>query len=100
MCRLCELSRANNLVVAQYTPLAWMSESPRAFETETTGALLACARQNGLDTLDTAAAVEAAVRRHGIEAYYVGGRMDNDGNRLTAVLIADQLVKQTSVSGK
>jgi hypothetical protein len=29
------------------------------------------------------------VRRHGIEAYYVGGRMDNDGNRLTAVLIAD-----------
>ena len=39
------------------------------------------------------------MRRHGIEAYYVGGHMDNDGNRLTAELIADQLAKQTSVTG-
>jgi hypothetical protein len=102
MDRLSRLGRANNariLVVAQYTPLAWMSESTRQFETRTTKALLECARQNGLDTLDTSLEVETAVRRDGLDSYYVGGHMDNDGNRLTAQLIADELADKTSVSG-
>jgi hypothetical protein len=95
MGRLRQLGHAHDmriLMVAQYTPLAWTSESTRQFETRTTNALLKCAQRNGLETLDTAVDVETAVRTSGLDAYYADGHMDNAGNLLTAELIADRLV--------
>ncbi len=92
--RLRQLSLAHGLtilVVAQYTPLAWMSETTRQFEIQTTAAVLQCAEKSGLLILDTAAAFETAVRADGLDAYYVGGHKDDAGNRLTAKLITDRL---------
>ncbi|TAJ90348.1 hypothetical protein [Reyranella sp.] len=92
--RLRQLSLAHGLtilIVAQYTPLAWMNETTRQFEVQTTAAVLQCAEKSGLLILDTAAAFETAVRADGLDAYYVGGHKDDAGNRLTAKLITDRL---------
>jgi len=92
MDRLAGLGRANDanvLVVAQYTPLAWQSDSTRQFEMQDTHLVLRCAEENGLATLDTGNAVEAAVRAKNIDAYYTDAHMNDAGNQLTAQLIAD-----------
>ena len=97
MDRLRQLGDANSmgvLVVAQYTPLAWTNESTRRFEVEDTELVLQCAERNGLQTLDTGAAVEAAVRAGTIDHYYNEAHMNNAGNRLTAELIATYLLAQ------
>ena len=95
MDRLQRLGRTHGmrvLVVAQYTPNAWWRElSTLAVETRVANDVLACARQSGLETLDTRGAVEAAVRADGFERYYVGGHMNDTGNRLTAELVARHL---------
>lgn len=94
MGRLAELGRANGakvLVVAQYTPLAWQSESTRQFEMQDTHLVLGCAEENGLATLDTGEATEAAVRDGGLDAYYADAHLNSDGNRLVAEQIAEHL---------
>ena len=91
MDRLRQLGKTHGagvLVVAQYTPTAWLRDSTLRFETQITAQLLACARKSGLDTLDTAAATEATVRTDGLERYYFDRHMNDAGNRLTADLIA------------
>ena len=49
------------------------------------------AHEKGDRTLDTRGAVEAAVREGGIDRYYADRHMTDDGNRLTAELIAEAL---------
>jgi hypothetical protein len=79
------------LLVAQYSPHAWLRQSTLKFEVGIIEPLLACARHAGLRTLDTRNAVEAAVREGGIDRYYADRHMTDDGNRLTAELIAEAL---------
>jgi hypothetical protein len=84
------------LLVAQYTPDAWRRQSTEDFEVGIIEPVLACARAAGLRTLDTRDAVEAAVRKAGLKRYYVSRHMTDDGNRLTADLIAGALSSATS----
>ena len=87
------------LVVAQYTPRAWwLRASTLRFETEITIDLLTCARTSGLETLDTRAAVEPAVRQRGVDRYYINRHMNDAGNRLTAELIARHLRKEVPLA--
>ena len=95
--RLGQAHGARVLVVAQYTPHAWLRESTLLFEAQIIGKLLACARASGLETLDTHRGVEAAVRKGGIERYYINRHMNDAGNRLTADLIARKLTSQSAV---
>jgi hypothetical protein len=94
--RLAEDHDAQVLLVAQYTPDAWRRQSTEGFEVGIIEPVLACARAAGLRTLDTRDAVEAAVRKDGLERYYVSRHMTDDGNRLTAQLIAEALSGATS----
>jgi hypothetical protein len=84
------------LLVAQYTPDAWRRQSTEDFEVGIIEPVLACARAAGLRPLDTRDAVEAAVRKAGLKRYYVSRHMTDDGNRLTADLIAGALSSATS----
>jgi hypothetical protein len=80
------------LIVAQYTANAWWSElSTYGDETRVVERVLACARGRELETLDTRPGIEAAVRVDGFQRYYVGGHMNDAGNRLTAELVASRL---------
>ena len=89
--RLAKDHGAQVLLVAQYTPDAWRRQSTEDFEVGIIEPVLACARAAGLRTLDTRDAVEAAVRKGGLDRYYVSRHMNDDGNRLTAELIAEAL---------
>ena len=92
--RLAELGRTHDtkvLVVAQYTPLAWETDSTREFEMRDTARALQCADKNGLDTLDTGKAVETAMRADELGTYYTNAHMNGAGNQLIAQLIASKL---------
>jgi hypothetical protein len=89
--RLGETYGVRILVLAQYSPQAWLRPWYMPDEAPIAAELLACAKASGLETLDTYAAVQAAVRAEGISGYYVDTHMNNRGNRLTATLLADQL---------
>jgi hypothetical protein len=83
------------VVVAKYTPYAWQHrKSVLRFEREIIADLLACARRSGLETLDTGGAFETAVQADGIDRYYIGKHMNDEGNRLAAKLSAKHLLGQ------
>jgi hypothetical protein len=84
-------ARLRVLVVAEYTPQAWPGQPHHRPEAEVTAALLACARDAGLETLDVLPALSAAVARVGVGRLYRGGHMSDVGNRLVAEQIAGQL---------
>lgn len=93
MDRLRQLGRdqgADVLLVAQYTPHAWVRESTLRFESGIVDEVLACAQASGLRTLDTRNAFETAISEAGVDHYYINRHMTSAGNRLTAELIADQ----------
>jgi len=79
------------LLLAQYSQEAWHSPAALSAERRTNSSILACARDQGLEALDTVKAIERAVRQAGLEMYYVGSHMSDGGNRLTAKLIAERL---------
>jgi len=79
------------LLVAHYTPHAWLRESTLRFEAEIIDKVFACARSSGLPTLDTREAFERAVREGGLDRYYINLHMTDAGNQLTAELIANRL---------
>ncbi|TXL74822.1 hypothetical protein FHP25_15525 [Vineibacter terrae] len=89
--RLGETYGMQVLVVAQYTPNAWLQAPAFQHEVQVAENLLACARANQLQTLDTRPGLEAAVRTDGVWRYYFSGHMNDAGNRLTATMIAHQL---------
>jgi hypothetical protein len=79
------------LVVAEYTPQAWPGQPDHRPEAEVTAAVLACAHDAGLETLDVLPALGAAVARVGVERLYRAGHMSDVGNRLVAEQIAGRL---------
>jgi hypothetical protein len=79
------------LVVAQYTPQAWPGHLYYRPEAEVTGPVLACARDNGLETLDVRPTLAAEVARVGADPLYRAGHMSDLGNRLVAEQIANRL---------
>ncbi|UYN96856.1 MAG: hypothetical protein KIT25_08000 [Enhydrobacter sp.] len=89
--RLAETHRLRVLVVGQYTPDAWRRASTRRFEIANVAPVLACARNQGFDTLDTREHIEHAVRRDGVDRHYVDKHMSDEGNRLMAELILRRL---------
>jgi lysophospholipase L1-like esterase len=82
---------ARVIVIAQYSKTAWLESGSRRKEREITGQVIACAQQNGLQTLDTHDALAQAVRVDGVEAYYATTHMNARGNRFIADLIAPLL---------
>jgi hypothetical protein len=79
------------LVVAEYTPQAWPGQPYHRPEAAVTAAVLACAHDAGLETLDVLPALSAAVARVGVERLYRAGHMSDAGNRLVAEQIAGRL---------
>jgi hypothetical protein len=79
------------LVVAEYTPQAWPGNPDYRPEADVTAAVLACARDSGLATLDVRPALEAEVKRAGVERLYRLGHMSDIGNRVVAEQIALRL---------
>lgn len=94
MNRLAALRDAHNtkvVLVAQYSRQTWETEAFQRREIAMVRAVAECARARGIDTIDTHAAIAAAVRARGIAGYYTGIHMNPAGNRLTADLIVDWL---------
>ena len=89
--RLAELQRSSGarvLVVAEYDPVVWDDPAFAATQRKMTGALLACAQQQGLATLDSYEAMAAISRPRQL---YVLWHMSHDGNALIARLVAAAL---------
>lgn len=79
------------VVIAQYAPQTWTVPEFGASELKRAGDLLACARERGLETIDTAAAVRDAVAKSGLADIYINAHMTSRGNKLTADHIAEYL---------
>lgn len=79
------------IVLAQYPPDTWSRPDVKAQQVKLAGGVLSCARDAGLETLDTFDGVAAAVARDGHGPYYINGHMNSRGNALTAGLIATYL---------
>jgi lysophospholipase L1-like esterase len=89
--RLAELQKtaaAPVLVVAEYDPVVWDDATFAARQRRLTAGLLACARKNGLATLDTYEALAATGQPRKL---YVLWHMNGAGNALVARLIAGAL---------
>jgi hypothetical protein len=98
MTRLRALQQATGariLVVAQYDTEAWQSRQAADEERQATGPQLACARANGLSTLDSFEAIAAWTGEGGPAALYKEHHMNDAGNRLFAGLIAQALAERT-----
>ena len=94
MDRLKKLGRAHDMgitIIAQYSVDVWSVETAHDYERRVITSLLACAREAGIDTLDTYAALAAAVQADGVSSYYLEQHLNGRGNRLTAELIARHL---------
>lgn len=97
MRRLAALRDAHGMKVvllAQYSRQAWETASFQREEVAVVRAVAACARDQGIDTIDTLPAIATVVRERGIAGYYTGIHMNAAGNRLTAGLILDWLKAQ------
>ena len=79
------------VMVAQYAPQTWTVPDFAASELKMARDQLACARERGLEVLDTAEPVRAAVAKQGLSVVYINAHMTSIGNKLTAELIADYL---------
>jgi lysophospholipase L1-like esterase len=81
-------SGARVLVVAEYDPVVWGDPAFAARQREMTGALLDCARKQGLATLDSFNAMAATAKPRQL---YVLWHMSEAGNALIARLVARAL---------
>jgi hypothetical protein len=75
-------------VVAEYDPVVWDDPKFAAGQRRLTAGLLACARKNGLATLDTYEALAATGQPRKL---YVLWHMNGAGNALIARLVAGAL---------
>lgn len=82
---------ARTILVVQYTPGAWRNEADRTEQRRLVAHVGGCARDAGLEVLDTFDAVRAAVAKDGVGPYYINWHMNDAGNALTAKLIAAHL---------
>jgi GDSL-like Lipase/Acylhydrolase family len=95
--RLQELQRVTDsrvLVVAQYDPIVWQEPDLAAEQQRMTRALLACARQRGLDVLDSYDALAAWSGKDGPRGLYGLWHMNDRGNALIAKLVATALASR------
>ncbi len=95
--RLADLQRSSGatvLVVAQYDPYVWQNADFAAEQRRMSHGLLDCARKNQLGVLDTFDAMAASTDKGGPRGLYGMWHMNDQGNRLTAGLIASSLRKQ------
>ena len=79
------------VVIAQYAPQTWTIPEFGSSEQKAAQGVLACAKEAGLETLDTAETVRAAVAKEGLPAIYINAHMTNRGNKITADQSADYL---------
>lgn len=89
--RLADLQKATGapvLVVAEYDPVVWDDPAFAAEQRRLTGGLLACARKNGLATLDTYEAIAATPDPRSL---YVLWHMNETGNAMIAKAIKEAL---------
>jgi lysophospholipase L1-like esterase len=89
--RLASLQKSTGarvLVVAEYDPVVWDDPSFAAKQRKMTGALLACAKKQGLETLDSYDAMAATSKPRQL---YVLWHMSEEGNALIARLVATAL---------
>ncbi len=94
--RLADLQKTNGapvLLVAEYDPVVWDNPSFAAEQRRLTSGLLACARKNGLATLDSYDAMAAASNPRQL---YVLWHMNEAGNALIAQAIRNALSKTLS----
>jgi len=92
--RLAELKHASGaslLLVAQYDPFVWKQPGMEAEQRRITRQVLDCARQHGLQALDTFDAVKAWPGKGGPSSLYKVWHMNEAGNEFTARLIAEAL---------
>ena len=95
--RLADLQRSSGarvLVVAQYDPVVWNDAAFAAGQRRLTEGLLACARQHGLDTVDSFDTLAAYPGPGGPRGLYVQWHMNNRGNRMVAEMIAAELARR------
>ncbi|MBV8393428.1 MAG: hypothetical protein JOY81_09640 [Alphaproteobacteria bacterium] len=89
--RLAELQRTSGarvLVMAQYDPYVWQDAAFEAKQRRASDGVLACAKQNGLATLDTFEALAGSGNPRGL---YGQWHLNDKGNALTAKLVAATL---------
>ena len=79
------------VVVAQYAPQTWTDREFGASELRRARDVLACARERGLETLDTADAVRQAVAKSSLAAIYINAHLTSRGNLISAEVVADYL---------
>jgi hypothetical protein len=79
------------LVVAEYDFYTWMDSDFGTEQRRRSQAVLSCAGQAGLATLDTYEATQKAVASRGLRTIYSAWHPGPDGNRLTAEQIAGGL---------
>lgn len=92
--RLAELQKTSGapvLVVAEYDPVVWDHPKFTAEQRRVTAGLLACARKNGLATLDSYDAMAATGQPRQL---YVLWHMNASGNALIARLVAGALASR------
>jgi lysophospholipase L1-like esterase len=92
--RLAELQRVSGipvLVLAQYDPVVWDDAKFAAEQRRMTAGLLACARRNGLATLDSFDATAHPEVAPAPRALYKLWHMNDAGNRMIADLVAGEL---------
>ncbi len=91
--RLADLQKSNGapvLLVAEYDPVVWDDPAFAAEQRRLTSGLLACARKNGLATLDSYEAMAATPKPRQL---YVLWHMNEAGNALIAQAIRNALAK-------
>ncbi len=94
--RLAELQKksgARLLIVAQYDPVVWQDPAFAAEQRRMTAQLLGCARQAGLETLDSFDVMAARAGKEGPRGFYGLWHMNDRGNRLIADTVAAALGK-------
>jgi len=79
------------IVVAQYAPQTWTIPDFGVSELRYAQNQLACARERGLETIDTAQPIREAVAKNGLSAIYINAHQTGRGNKITADVIADYL---------
>ena len=85
-------SGARVLVLAEYDPVVWQNADFSTEQRRLTGHLLGCAKQNGLDVLDSFDAM--AGHKGGPSELYVLWHMNAEGNQLIAGFVAGWLGKR------
>jgi hypothetical protein len=90
--RLAEIG-VPTLVVAEYDPYHWQNDDWRKVTRATDDAILACAKEAGIATLDLFPTIDAAVAKQGLGTIYRRSHPGPAGTELAAHRIAEEVQK-------